>query len=116
MHRAFDARIPERMILGHGVTGWVCANKQLMVNADAELDLGEIARITCPPLRLCMSVPVIDGGDVAGVLTVYSPYAFSETDRMLIESLAERLPSALSGSRKVALAVNPHLVSIGSKA
>ena len=70
MHRAFDARYPERMILGHGVTGWVCANKQLMVNADAELDLGEIARITCPPLRLCMSVPVIVVGDVTGVLTV----------------------------------------------
>lgn len=116
MHRGFDARIPETIALGHGVTGWVGANKQLMVNADAELDLGEIARITCPPLRLCMSVPLLDCGAVAGVLTVYSPYAFGETDHMLIESLAERLPSALSGAVKEAPLLNPHLISIGSKA
>jgi putative methionine-R-sulfoxide reductase with GAF domain len=98
MHRAFDARIPETIALGQGVTGWVGANKQLMVNTDAELDLGEIARIARPPLRLCISVPLVDRGDVVGVLTIYSPYAFSETDHMLIESLAEKLPSALSGA------------------
>jgi putative nucleotidyltransferase with HDIG domain len=108
MHHAFDARLPETVALGHGVTGWVGANKQLMVNSDAELDLGDIARMTIPPLRLCMSVPVVDRGEVVGVLTVYSPYAFSETDRMLVESLAEKLPSALCPAVKEAPSSNPH--------
>jgi putative nucleotidyltransferase with HDIG domain len=108
MHDAFDARLPETVALGHAVTGWVGANKQMMVNSDAELDLGEIARMTIPPLRLCMSVPVVDRGEVAGVLTVYSPYAFNETDRMLIESLAEQLPSALCASVKKTPSSNLH--------
>ena len=109
MHRAFDARIPETIALGQGVTGWVGANKQLMVNTDAELDLGEIARIARPPLRLCMSVPLVERGDVVGVLTIYSPYAFSETDCMLIESLAETLPSALSAVEDDVRSSNPRL-------
>ena len=107
---------PERMILGHGVTGWVCANKQLMVNADAELDLGEIARISITTTATVHERPRNSCRGCHRRPHCLSPYAFSETDRMLIESLAERLPSALSGSRQVALALNPHLISIGSKA
>ena len=95
MHRAFDARVPDTMALGHGVSGWVAANRQTMVNTDAELDLGEIAGIVQPPLRLCISAPLVCGSAVEGVLTVYSPYAFSEPDRMLIEALADGLPAAL---------------------
>ena len=95
MHRDFDARIPETIAMGAGVSGWVAANRRMMVNADAELDLGDIAGISRPPLRLCVSVPVLDGGELAGVLTVYSPYAFSESNQLLIQSLARELPSAL---------------------
>jgi putative methionine-R-sulfoxide reductase with GAF domain len=111
-HDAFDARLPETVALGHGVTGWVGVNRQLMINADAELDLGEIARMTIPPLRLCMSVPVLECGEVVGVLTVYSPYAFSETDHLLIKSLAEQLPSALAGAAEKLPSSNPHVVAI----
>jgi putative nucleotidyltransferase with HDIG domain len=96
MHQGLDARIPESIALRRGVTGWVGANKQSMLNTDAELDLGEIARMTCPPLRLCSSWPVSDRTGMAGVLTVYSPYAFSETDHILISSLVDSLPSALA--------------------
>lgn len=96
-HRELDPRVPDTIAIGRGVSGWVAVNKQMMANADAELDLGEIAGIVHPPLRLCLSVPVLASDKVEGVLTVYSPYAFSETDRMLIESLAQQLPSVLSG-------------------
>ena len=47
----FDARIPPSITIGAGVSGWVAATRQPMVNADAELDLGHIAGITLPPLR-----------------------------------------------------------------
>jgi GAF domain-containing protein len=45
-----------------------------------------------------MSVPVLDAGELVGVLTVYSPYAFREQDQMLIQSLARELPTALRSS------------------
>ncbi len=75
---------------------WVAANRRPIVNADAELDLGEIAGIARPPLRMCISVPMLTGDrELAGVFTVYSPYAFSETERLLIEYIAEDLAGAL---------------------
>jgi GAF domain-containing protein len=98
LHRGFDGRIREAIALGQGVTGWVAANKQSMVNTDAELDLGDIARFASPPLRSCVSVPLVDGGEVDGVLTIYSPYAFSEMDHLFLESVAAQLSSMLSGS------------------
>ena len=99
LERDLDARVPTSIRIGAGVTGWVAANHQMMINVDAELDLGEVAGISRPPMRLCMSVPVVEGGQVAAVLTVYSPYAFTETNQMLIESLAQELPGVLSCDR-----------------
>lgn len=104
MHRGFDAPVPETMPIGHGVTGWVAANRQPIMNTDAELDLGDVAGMVRPPLRLCVSIPVVDQGHVSGVLTVYSPYAFSETDRMLVEAIAEKLPAALRSQEPDAMA------------
>jgi putative nucleotidyltransferase with HDIG domain len=104
LDRDIDARIPESIPIGTGVTGWVAATRQSMANVDAELDLGDIAGITSPPLRLCVSVPVLDDGEVAAVLTVYSPYAFSEVQQQLIGSLAEALPSAVEARPEGAFA------------
>jgi len=96
LDRTFDGRIPTDMALARGVSGWVAANRRPIVNADAELDLGEIAGIARPPLRMCISVPMLTGDrELAGVFTVYSPYAFSETERLLIEYIAEDLAGAL---------------------
>ena len=95
----FDARIPPSITIGAGVSGWVAATRQPMVNADAELDLGHIAGITLPPLRMCVSVPIADPEELLGVLTVYSPYAFSERHQMLIHALAEQLPSVVGLDR-----------------
>jgi len=95
LHRGFDGRVVDSMSLGHGITGWVAANRQSMVNADAALDMGEATEMMRPPLRLCTSVSIVDGAELAGVLTVYSPYAFSETDRLTIELVAQGLTAAL---------------------
>jgi putative nucleotidyltransferase with HDIG domain len=96
LDRTFDGRIPPTIEVRRGVSGWVAANRRPIANADAELDLGEIAGIARPPLRMCASVPVLTGGgDLAGVFTVYSPYAFSETERLLIQYVADELSGAL---------------------
>jgi hypothetical protein len=104
-----DGRLPAAVNLGQGVTGWVGANRRAMVNADAELDIGEAARLTMPPLRLCVSVPVIQAESLVGVLTVYSSYAFNEVDQLLIENLAKNLPPAREAerSRAVLTATSP---------
>jgi GAF domain-containing protein len=97
MDRTFDGRIPTALRVGRGVSGWVAANRRPIVNADAELDLGDIAGIVRPPLRMCISVPLLTGaGELRGVLTVYSPYAFSETDRILIDYIADGLATAFN--------------------
>jgi putative nucleotidyltransferase with HDIG domain len=97
-HRALDVRVPEKIALGRGVTGWVAANKRPLANADAELDLGDVAGLIRPPLRLCLSVPLVQNGELAGALTAYSPYGFSEMDRRVIEWIGEELPAAMLGA------------------
>ncbi len=96
LHRTLDGRIPDQVAVGEGVSGWVAANRRTMANADAALDLGDAAGVVRPPLRSCVSAPLLHDGDLAGVLTVYSPYAFGELDRLIVEWLAEGLPGALN--------------------
>jgi hypothetical protein len=55
--------------MGEPVTGWVAASRQMVVNSAATLDLRERAALAQPPLTTCMSVPLIMGTSLAGVLT-----------------------------------------------
>ena len=79
-----------KISLGHKLSGWVAVNRQTIVNSDAELDLGEIAKAT--GLRLCLSTPLIAKNDFIGVITLYSaaPGGFSEADRTALEHFAQR--------------------------
>src|SRR5688572_20641830 len=76
--------------MGSGITGWVAANQDPITNADATLDLGDLAAIVEPPLRTCLSVPLADG---CAVLTVYSidSAGFSTEQARLIELAASRV-------------------------
>ena len=59
-----------RIPVGVGLSGWVAANQQRIVNSDASLDL---AALGVPPgQHLCMSTPLVDRGAFVGVLTVYT--------------------------------------------
>jgi diguanylate cyclase (GGDEF)-like protein len=86
---------------GHNVSGWVAVNRQIVVNAEASLDLGELARATNPQLRSCLAAPLLAGDDLVGVLTLYSDaaLAFSEDHRRLIEMISSQI------SRKVSQAI-----------
>lgn len=76
-----------RIAPGQRLTGWVAANRQAMMNSDAVLDLGEIARSMTPRLRTCLSTPLICQDQLVGVLTLYSSGAegFSEDHRRIME-------------------------------
>jgi diguanylate cyclase (GGDEF)-like protein len=89
-----------RIEMGQRLTGWVAANRQTIVNSDPMLDLGEVARALRPPLRSCLSTPLIANGDLVGVLTVYSTHreAFSEDHRRIVEVVARQVSETVRHS------------------
>ena len=60
----------EAIALGERVSGWVAANRQQIINSDARLDLGPVAALSS--LRYCVATPLVDEGDLVGVLAAYS--------------------------------------------
>ena len=75
-----------RIGLGQRVSGWVAANKHTILNSDPTLDLGDIARVSSPRLRSCLSTPLRVGEDLIGVMTLYSSVqdGFSEDHRRIV--------------------------------
>ena len=51
--------------LGEGVSGWVAANRQVIINSEASLDLGEQA-FSGMPLKHALSVPLITRESLVG--------------------------------------------------
>jgi GAF domain-containing protein len=83
--------------IGDGVSGWVAAQRQAIVNSEAALDLGSRVRSMRTPLESCLSVPLIAGDTLAGVVTLYSAAqsAFSEDQSRLIQVIAPHMAQAL---------------------
>jgi putative nucleotidyltransferase with HDIG domain len=79
-----------RIPLGQRLSGWVAVNRRTIVNSDAMLDLGDLARVT--GLRLCMSAPLMFEDESVGVLSLYTslPAGFTDSDREALEMLAQR--------------------------
>src|SRR4029079_12229358 len=55
-----DLRIP----VGERISGWAFAHKQVVVNSDATLELGPVARSFPIPLKYALAVPILDGPSV----------------------------------------------------
>jgi putative nucleotidyltransferase with HDIG domain len=75
--------------LGTRVSGWSAATRRVSVNADASLDLNQIATRYSPSLRCTLSVPVVNEDALIGVFTAYAsqPDAFKESDRYTFEQV-----------------------------
>jgi putative nucleotidyltransferase with HDIG domain len=86
--------------LGDKLTGWVAANRQVIVNSDAALDLGASANET-PALRSCLSVPLLAGDTLTGVLSLYGGErdAFTEDHGRLVQMVAPHLAQAIESAR-----------------
>jgi putative nucleotidyltransferase with HDIG domain len=86
-------RIPR----GQRLTGWVAANRQSILNSDPVLDLGDIARSLRPPLRSCLSTPLILREQLVGVLSVYSTTrdAFAEDHKRILEVIARQVSQTI---------------------
>ena len=80
--------------LGEGVSGWVAANRQVMINSEASLDLGEQAH---SGLRLThtLSVPLMARDSLVGTITLYAESAFTESQSRLVQVIAPHLAQAI---------------------
>src|SRR5262249_49374878 len=98
---AFGAAAPVLRRLGIGigerVSGWVAANRQVIVNSDPALDLGELAGVMPKPLRSCLSIPLMSGDALVGVLTLYdaTPAAFTDDQGRLLQMVAPHIAQAI---------------------
>ena len=97
--------------VGHGVSGWVAATRQPIVNSDPRLDLGAVAQNEGRELQSAASVPLIINEQLIGVLSVYSEQAaaYSEQHIKLMSVLAPRLANAVAQARLFDEETNAHL-------
>jgi GAF domain-containing protein len=81
--------------MGERLTGWVAANRQCIANSDAALDLGPKAEAAS--LQSCMSVPLLMGESLVGVLSLYAPSAnaFADDCGRLIQMVAPHIAVAI---------------------
>lgn len=89
--------------VGQRLTGWVAASRQAMVNADATLDLEGLVERAAPPLYGALSVPLLVGEALVGVLTLYSPRreAGGEDRSRVIQMIAPHIASALHAAARL---------------
>ena len=82
-----------RLPLGSGLSGWVAAHRRTIVNSDPALDLGDRLAALSPPLKSALSTPLVAGGELVGVLTLYAVAsdAFTEDHRLLVELAARQI-------------------------
>jgi len=88
-----DLRIP----IGDRISGWAMAHKQVVVNSNAALELGPVARTFSVPLRYALAVPVFSGSTPPlGVLSAYGSEPFNHDHRRILESAATLFASAVA--------------------
>jgi putative nucleotidyltransferase with HDIG domain len=84
--------------LGEGVSGWVAANRQPMLNADPRLDLQGRVNGSGEQPQSMLAVPLVSGTQACGVLALYSvtPSAFTDADLRLATAIAQALSERLA--------------------
>jgi putative nucleotidyltransferase with HDIG domain len=83
--------------VGDRLSGWVAANRQVIINSDAALDLGDRASFSGGSFKSCLSVPLTAGGTLAGVLSLYSVDrdGFNEDQGRLLQMVAPHIASGI---------------------
>jgi putative nucleotidyltransferase with HDIG domain len=93
------AKIP----LGQNLSGWVGANREVIFNSDAALDLGDRAALYKPRLKYSLSLPVVNGNRLVGVLTVYRPYPFTPSDEQYCRGAIDQILEAVCETHDICL-------------
>jgi len=93
-----------RMHLGEGVTGWVAAHKSvvaLSANASADKRFKNFPGLVEDTFEAFLSVPLVSGGDVIGVINVHhkKPHAHTPEQVALLSFMGEQMGGAIARSR-----------------
>lgn len=81
--------------IGDRISGWAFAHAQIVLNSDATLELGPVARSLSVPLRYAAAFPVIDA-QVIAVIVVFSSEPFEKDHRRLLENAATLFVASVS--------------------
>jgi putative nucleotidyltransferase with HDIG domain len=102
--------------IGEGLSGWVAAQRQVIVNSEAALDLGDRARSARPALESALSVPLVAGETLIGTVTLYSSShsAFTEDQSRLMQIIAPHIAQALRTARRGEVNLKSPTVPAGS--
>jgi GAF domain-containing protein len=94
-----------RIPLARQLSGWVGANRTMVSDSDAALDLGEWADGLS--LKTALSAPIVSGTALAGVLTLYRSVAepFSAVEKEQVESTCRIVGLELSIRSSQAMAI-----------
>jgi putative nucleotidyltransferase with HDIG domain len=84
-----------RVDIGERISGWAFAHSQFVLNSDATLELGPVARTLPVPLRYAAACPVSDRKTIA-IIMVYSSEALERDHRRLLESAAALFAASVS--------------------
>jgi putative nucleotidyltransferase with HDIG domain len=89
-----------RMKLGEHLTGWVAANGRTICNSDPALDFSALADPIQVELHSCLSVPLMAGDTLVGVLSLYARdhQAFGDRHRRLVEQSSRPLAHLVRGA------------------
>ena len=75
--------------LGERLSGWVAANRTVIINSDPTLDLGDIEQVSRLGLQNALSVPVMGARELIGVLALYGRDPFSsQQSRVALDTAA----------------------------
>lgn len=99
-----------RIRLGQRLSGWVAANRQIICNSDAILDLGDVATSLATPLRTSLSAPLVFDNSLIGVLSLYSSErsGFNEDQRRIIEMNATQIAKVFKSASAFEIAGQRH--------
>jgi putative nucleotidyltransferase with HDIG domain len=89
--------------IGDRISGWAFAHKQAVLNSNAALEVGPVARTFSVPLRYGLAVPILTGPISApiGVITAYGSDPFNNDHKRMLESAATLFAAAVApGSQK----------------
>lgn len=105
-----------RIPIGERVSGWAMAHKQAVVNSNAALELGPVARTFATPLRYALAVPIVKDQAAVAVVTCYGSDPFDNDHRRILESSATLFSECVNGGRKTRSAPQaPHPQAPGSR-
>lgn len=103
--------------IGDRISGWAFAHKQAVMNSNAALELGPVARTFSVPLRYAMAVPVTSGASSApvGVITTYGSDPFDNDHRRLLESAATLYASSILPTKETLAEVEGNAAGLDSR-